>query len=115
MEQEYRCLGGGQPLLQVGDRRVGGLRRRAGAVLMALAGVRSFSASCRYSRVWNGFGAGTWAYATRPGLPPRGDPERLKQGIQMSKGRILGPPADLGVATPQTRPTMNRVTSIMPI
>lgn len=34
------------------------------------------------------------------GLPYRGDPERLNQGIKLSEGQILGPPADLGVATP---------------
>ena len=33
------------------------------------------------------------------GLPILGDPERLKQGIQLSKGTRLGPPMDLGVAT----------------
>ncbi|MDE2342318.1 MAG: hypothetical protein KGL63_02825 [Betaproteobacteria bacterium] len=37
------------------------------------------------------------------GLPSQGDPERLKQGIKLSKGQILGPPMDLGVATPGLR------------
>lgn len=33
------------------------------------------------------------------GLPVRGNPERLKQGIKLSKGTKLGPQMDLGVAT----------------
>lgn len=33
------------------------------------------------------------------GLPILGDPEWLKQGMQLSKGTRLGPPMDLGVAT----------------
>ena len=35
------------------------------------------------------------------GLPSWGDPERLNEGIKLSKGQILGPPLDLGVATPR--------------
>lgn len=38
------------------------------------------------------------------GLPILGDPERLKQGIQLSKGTRLGPPMDLGVATARRNP-----------
>ena len=34
------------------------------------------------------------------GLPSRGDPERPNQRIKLSKGQILGPPLDLGAATP---------------
>lgn len=37
------------------------------------------------------------------GLPLYGDPERLKQGIKLSKGTRLGPQIDLGAATPRFR------------
>lgn len=38
---------------------------------------------------------------TWTGLPLQGNPESLNQRIKLSKGTTLGPPMDLGVATPR--------------